>query len=277
MAVHHTPGHVRLRLRLAAGWIHISTGESDETRVEIIPLNEDPAAREAAAAIHEESSRRGDVYEVTVESPERARRFLLFGRDAQIGIEITAPAGADVEASVASADVTGTGSFGDVTVNSASGDITFERVGGRATVKTASGDVRLSEASQGADVKTASGDIAIDKVSEQLRISSVSGDLDASDVAGSTHAATVSGDIRIRRAAPGDATLRSVSGDMVFDVQPGSSVWMDVSSLSGTTSSDLELGSDAPPANGADIELRASSVSGDIRITRGHERAPAGF
>ena len=42
MAVHHTPGHVRLRLGLAAGWIQISTGESDETRVEIIPLNEDP-------------------------------------------------------------------------------------------------------------------------------------------------------------------------------------------------------------------------------------------
>lgn len=276
MATHHTPGEVQLRLRLSAGWINITAEDTDETRVEIIPLDDDPATHEAAAAVREESQRRGDVYEVTVEAPERGHRFFSFGRDPKLGIEITAPQGASVDASVASADVSGSGSFGDVDVRSASGDVTFEQVAGVATIKTASGDARVSEAARGADMKTASGDVVIGKVGEQLRAALVSGDLEVSEMAGSAHAGTVSGDIRIKNASRGDANLRTVSGDMVFDVQPGCSVWMDLKTLSGTTSSELELGQ-APATGKADIELRASSVSGDIRVTRGHERAPAGF
>jgi hypothetical protein len=276
MAIHQTPGQVQLRLRLSAGWIHITTEDTEETRVEIIPLNDDPATHEAAAAVREDSQRRGDGYEVTVETPERGHRFFSFGRDPKLGIEITAPQGASVDASVASADVSGSGSFGDVDVRSASGDVTFEQVAGVATIKTASGDARVSEAAHGADMKTASGDVVIGKVGEQLRAALVSGDLEVSEMAGSAHAGTVSGDIRIKNASRGDANLRTVSGDMVFDVQPGCSVWMDLKTLSGTTSSELELGQ-APATGKADIELRASSVSGDIRVTRGHERAPAGF
>jgi hypothetical protein len=63
---------------------------------------------------------------------------------------------------------------------------------------------------------------------------------------------------------------------MLLDVVPGCSVWLDVSSLSGDTSSELELG-EAPAAERADLELHASSVSGDIRVTRGHERTAAGL
>jgi hypothetical protein len=276
MAIHQTPGQVQLRLRLSAGWIHITTEDTDETRVEVIPLNDDPASHEAAAAVREESQRRGDVYEVTVEAPERGHRFFGFGRDPKLGIEITAPTGASVDASVASADVSGSGSFGDIDVRSASGDVTFDQVAGAASVKTASGDVRVGEAARGVDVKTASGDVVIGTVAERLRAALVSGDLEVSEVTGSTHAGTVSGDIRIKNASHGDASLRSVSGDMVFDVQPGCSIWMDLKTLSGTTSSELELGQ-SPATGKADIELRASSVSGDIRVTRGHERAPAGL
>jgi Putative adhesin len=274
MPVHQTPGAVRLRLRLSAGWIRITTRETDETLVEVIPLDNDPVSVEAAAAVREDARRHGDSYEVTVEAPERGHRFFIFGREPQLGFEITAPKGVGVEASVASADVTGTGTFGDIEVRSASGDVTFEDVTGRATIKTASGDVRLESTARGADVKTASGDVVLSRVRERLAATLVSGDLEVDGVAGSTHSSTVSGDIRIKGAGPGDATLRSVSGDMVLDVVPGCSVWMDVTSLSGDTSSELELG-EAPPAQTADLELRASSVSGDIRVTRGHERAAA--
>jgi DUF4097 and DUF4098 domain-containing protein YvlB len=274
MAVHHTPGEVVLRLRLSAGWISITTQDTDETRVEIIPLNDDSASREAAAQIREESIRHEDFYEVTVAGRERGHRFFAFSRDPEIGIKIAAPRGVSVEASVASARLSGSGSFGDVTVRSASGDITFENVAGTATMKTASGDIRLGEVAGGADVKTVSGDVVIHKATDGVRAALVSGDLEVSELSGSTNAGTVSGDIRVKRATRGEATLRSVSGDMVFDVQPGSSVWMDVNSLNGATSSELEWG-EAPATGRADIELRAHSVSGDIRVTRGHERAAA--
>jgi hypothetical protein len=267
---------VQLRLRLSAGWIRITTQETQETRVDVIPLNDDPASVEAAAAVREELRRREDHFEVTVEAPEHNHRFFGFGRQPQLGFEITAPKGTSLAASVASADVSGTGSFGDIEVRSASGDVLFEEVAGLATIKTASGDVRLEGAGRGADVKTASGDVRLSKVEDRLRATLVSGDLEVYGVAGSTHASTVSGDIRIENASRGDATLRSVSGDMLLDVVPGCSVWLDVSSLSGDTSSELELG-EAPAAERADLELHASSVSGDIRVTRGHERTAAGL
>jgi hypothetical protein len=271
MAIHHTPGEVHLRLRLSAGWIRITTRESDQTQVEVIPLRDDPSSVEAAAAVREDLRQHGDRYEVTVEAPERGQRFFHFGRDPQLGFEITAPVGTSLSASVASADVSGAGSFGDIDVKSASGDISFEQVSA-ATIKTASGDVRLGPAARGADVKSASGDVVLHEIAERLGATLVSGDLEVFGVSGSTQASTVSGDIRITSASHGETTLRSVSGDIVFDVVPGSSVWMDVTSLSGDTSSELELSQESPPA-GADIELRASSVSGDIRVTRGHEHA----
>jgi hypothetical protein len=270
MSVHHTPGEVSLRLRLAAGWIHITTKDTPDTSVDIIPLNDDPASREAAAQIREEARQRGDSYEVTVVAPERGHRFFSFSRDPQIGIEIEAPTGTSVDVSTGSADVTGSGLFGDATVRSASGDIALDKVGGAASAKSASGDIRLEEVAGGADVKTASGDVTIRKA-EGLRAALVSGDLEVSELSGVTNAGTVSGDIRIRSGAGGDVTLRSVSGDVFFDVQPGCSVWMDANSLSGTTSSELELGEE--PATGqADIHLRAHTVSGDIRVAGG--RAP---
>jgi hypothetical protein len=276
MAVHDTPGDVRLRLRLSAGWIKITTQETDQTAVDVIPLNDDPASLEAARSVREDSRRNGETYEVTVESPDRGHRFLSFGRDPQLGFEISAPVGASVEVSVASADVSGSGMFGDVDVRSASGDVNFDQLRGAATVKTASGDVRFQEAARGVDIKTASGDVVVSKVAERLQATLVSGDLEVFGVTGSIHASTVSGDIRIERAGHGEAHLRSVSGDIVFDVQPGCSVWIDVNSLSGSTSSELELGG-APASGRADLELRATAVSGDIRVTRGRDRASAGF
>jgi DUF4097 and DUF4098 domain-containing protein YvlB len=273
MSVHQTPGDVFLRLRVPAGWIHITTKDTAETSVRIIPLNDDPASRAAAGEIREEARQRGDSYEVTILAPERGHRFFSFGRDPQLGIEIEAPSGASLDVSTGSADITGSGLFGDVTVRSASGDIALDRVGGAASAKSASGDIRLGEVAGGADVKTASGDVTIRKT-EGLRAALVSGDLDVAELSGATNAGTVSGDIRIRAAIGGDITLRSVSGDVLFDVRPGCSVWMDVNSLSGTTSSELQWG-EAPASGRPDIQLRAHSVSGDIRITRGYDRAAA--
>jgi Putative adhesin len=276
MTVHQTPGAVHLRLRLSAGWIRITTQETDETRVHVLPLNDDPASVETASAVREELRHHDDHFEVTVEAPEHNHRFFGFSRQPQLGFEITAPTGTSLEASVASADVSGTGSFGGIEVRSASGDVLFEEVAGFATIKTASGDVRLGGAGRGADVKSASGDVRLGRVEERLRATLVSGDLKVDSVAGSTHASTVSGDIRLGNVGRGDATLRSVSGDMVVEVVPGCSVWLDVSSLSGDTSSELDLG-EAPAAQRADLEVRASSVSGDIRVTRGHDRTAAGL
>jgi DUF4097 and DUF4098 domain-containing protein YvlB len=96
----------------------------------------------------------------------------------------------------------------------------------------------------------------------------VSGDVRLDDAGGPVTVQTVSGDQRLGAVVEGAVTLKSVSGDMHVGIRAGSSLWIDARSVSGDTSSELELG-DAPPANGGPlVELRATAMSGDIRIVR---------
>ena len=63
--------------------------------------------------------------------------------------------------------------------------------------------------------------------------------------------------------------MKTVSGDVVIGVAPGTSAFLDVSSKSGSTSSDLPV-SDVPVDGSAlQLEIRANTVSGDVRVRRG--------
>jgi hypothetical protein len=67
--------------------------------------------------------------------------------------------------------------------------------------------------------------------------------------------------------------LRALSGDLSVGIRKGSRLFVDANTVSGSTSSEVEL-SDAAPQEGAEsplVELFAKTVSGDVRI----ERAPA--
>ena len=69
----------------------------------------------------------------------------------------------------------------------------------------------------------------------------------------------------MRALCAGDLKVQSVSGDVDIGVGPGLALWLDVSSVSGSTSSDLELG-EKPGEGGIPVELRVRTVSGDIRV-----------
>jgi hypothetical protein len=84
----------------------------------------------------------------------------------------------------------------------------------------------------------------------------------------------VSGDVRVDSVARGETSLRSVSGDMTVGVAPGATLWMDVSSVSGDTRSDLDPMDAAAGGGGVDLRIRARSTSGDIRLMRAEAPAP---
>jgi DUF4097 and DUF4098 domain-containing protein YvlB len=94
--------------------------------------------------------------------------------------------------------------------------------------------VKIDEATEGADVNTASGDVAIGSV------------------------------------ASGDVRLNSASGDIEVGIAKGSRLWVDAQTLSGDTSSelDLESGGTAETDEGPLVELKARSMSGDISVKR---------
>jgi hypothetical protein len=86
----------------------------------------------------------------------------------------------------------------------------------------------------------------------------------------------MSGDLRVERLAAGAVELRTMSGDIVASVRAGATLWIDASSMSGEVSSDLPVSDSAPAGGHTDIELRASSMSGDIDLRRAEEASTAG-
>jgi DUF4097 and DUF4098 domain-containing protein YvlB len=140
-------------------------------------------------------------------------------------------------------------------VNSASGDVRAGRVDGGLSVNTASGDVKAQHVGGSAEVKGASADVEID------------------DLGGDLRSNTASGDVRVGAARQGTLRVNSASGDVSVGVVPGVGVWMDLNTLSGRTSSDLNMSGDSPPAS-HDLTVQVRTLSGDIKIHRVSQPTP---
>ena len=175
-----------------------------------------------------EARQRGDGHEVIVDADEV--RGGVF-RNLEFRLRVTAPHGADVDANLASADLRGRGRYGDVDVNVASADVHLERV-------------------DAADVNSASGDVRIDEALGRVEVNTASGDVD------------------LRSVAEGDVKVNSASGDVAVGIASGSRLWVDAQSLSGDTSSELELEGAPSDDPGPLVELRVQTMSGDISVRR---------
>ena len=250
MATHHTPNGVRLKVRLLAGRCEIETADTTETVVEATPMNRSSASREAVDALVEElRDLAGGAKELVVEVPKRKRLVPGFG-DAQVLIRVRGPHGLGLDVSTASADIDVIGRLGDADVRTASGDVRLESADGATEVKTASGDVALGRLAGASGVNTMSGDVRVRETATALTVN------------------TMSGDVRVQRATGGTIQLRSMSGDLEAAIARGASLYVDATSASGDVRSELPVTGSAPDGGHADVELRATSLSGDIVVTR---------
>jgi hypothetical protein len=275
MTTHQTPQPPRLRLRLPAGRIEVTTWDEPSTDVVVEPLSNDQACTEAAAAVRQELRSGGDGPELVIETAAR-RGVFGFRREPELRYTIRAPQGSSIDADTASADVMAAGRFAEVKVETASGDVSVGEVSGSATIKTVSGDVDVIRVGGALRCSTVSGDADLGPVTGEITAASVSGDVRVGAAASSVTAKSVSGDLLLDAVSRGEVKLQSVSGDITVGVVRGARLWMDVASLSGATQSDLE-----PPegADGADreIDLRitANSTSGDVRLFRAKQLTSA--
>jgi Putative adhesin len=250
MATHHTPNGVRLKVRLSAGRCEIETADTTETVVETTPMNGSSASREAAEAVVEELRELpGGGHELMLEVPKRKRLVPGFG-DGSVLIRVRGPHGLGLDVSSASADIEVLGGLGDADVRTASGDVHIDSAEGRAAVKTASGDVALGRVIGDTSVNTMSGDVRVRETATALTVN------------------TMSGDVRIQRAAGGTIHLRSMSGDLEAAIARGASLYVDATSASGDVRSELPVTGSVPDGGRADVELRATSLSGDIVVRR---------
>ena len=124
------------------------------------------------------------------------------------------------------------------------------RVDGPLTVNTASGDLEVGTLKGDGKVRAASGDISIDEADSSLKVQ------------------TASGDVEVESVREGDVVLQTASGDIEVGIKQGSKLWIDAKSMSGETSSELEIGEEPTNGEGPMVEVRATAMSGDIRVKR---------
>jgi DUF4097 and DUF4098 domain-containing protein YvlB len=184
---------------------------------------------------------------LSVIAPER----FGIGRGGSLDVTVEVPTGSSCLVHTASADVMCAGELSTLDIHTASGEVRAERVSGVARVTTASGDVYVAEAAE-ADLKSSSGDVNIGQVTGPARVS------------------TASGDVRIDAASGSRTEAKSASGDIRVAVPPGIGVYLDLSTLSGTASSELEPGDES---GGADMTLSCRTLSGDVLVARATQPA----
>ncbi len=243
-----TPGPVSLDVRNPAGEIRLETADAAETFVELEPLRDNEASAAAVESARLELRASGDAREIIIDVPKQRR----FGFGAEVLIRIRSPHGSNVDARSGSADVEGRGRFGDVEVDTGSGDVAFQEVAGDAKVNAASGDVQISRVGGEArlDANSASGDVEVREARSGVSVNSASGDQ------------------MIGSVAEGSVSLKSASGDLRIGIKEGSKLFVDAKSRSGEVSSELDVSDVAPEGEAPLVELRASTMSGDIQIVR---------
>ena len=243
----------KLRFGIGAGRIEVETADVAETTVEVEAI-------------------RGDIEGLKVEQHGReivieSRKRFGFKGD-EYDVRIRAPHASDIDANVASATFRATGRLGAVEVNTASGDVQVGDVERDAKVRSASGDVQLGDVGGRADVNTASGDVQVGSAAGGGTIRSASGDVQIGEAAQRVSMNTASGDMQIGSIAEGSVDVKSASGDVRIGIKQGSRLYVDARSLSGDTTSEVELGGAEIATGGPLVEVKGTTMSGDIRIVR---------
>jgi DUF4097 and DUF4098 domain-containing protein YvlB len=260
-------GPAQIDVRLAAGEIELDPSADGSVEVELIAHDDESQRLVDDARVELQD------HTLVVDVPQKRGGFnwsILSGRQG-ITCRIRAPHASGLSVRTKSADVIARGTIGSLNVSGASGDVEAVRVEGGVNVKSASGDTRIEEVLGGVNVQTASGDVQVEVVRGGVNIASASGDVEIGEAYDNVNVNTVSGDQEHHAVMQGNVSAQSVSGDVTIGVRRGSKVYLDCNTVSGDTSSELELTTDAPAGDGPLVEIRAKTVSGDITI----KRAPA--
>lgn len=257
-----TPVHADITM--AAGLGDITCEERESVHVDVSPYEPgDRNGAEVAAA----TEVRFDGDRLTVRVPEAGIGW-LFKRQPALRITVKLPSGSSVNAKSASADLISRGQSARVQLNSGSGSLSVadaHDIG----VNTASGDVKVMRGSGSVHANSASGDIEIDHADGEVNAKSASGDIRVGYAGAKLSATTASGDVLVRHGRRGVHKVRTVSGSVSIGVAKGTGVWLDLSTTSGRTSSDLSVG-DTPTGNigEPDLNLQVRTISGDIEVLR---------
>jgi len=261
-------GRTIVRVEIPAGGLTVETWSEPRIEVEVAPGRGDDRSTVAAGETRVSAATRGDRQEVSVRAPKREGGLLgiPWGRGPDLAVTIRCPDGTDIELDSHSAEFEARGSLGVVSVRSASGDATLDDATSL-SYTTAAGDLTAGAVGEGLTVKSASGDVDVRSVGGPTSVNTVSGDARIGASAGPAAVRTVSGDVELEAVGAG-VVVGSVSGDVEVAAVPGLVLWIDAQSVSGTMTSELDVGDEPAEGDETPVELRIRTVSGDVRVAR---------
>jgi hypothetical protein len=266
-----TEGPASLYVEIGSGDVKIHTTETNQTDVQVDGRDADDVTVE----------QRGE--QIVVISP--LRRGGLFGGGSELTVSVTMPLDSDLATKLGSADLVASGRYGAARIRSGSGDVRVEELTDDAVIETGSGDIGLDSSLGDLRVKAGSGDVTIGRVaasvvvstgSGSVQIASVedtaavksgSGDIQVEDAHTDLSTMTGSGDLHVGRIRRGKLKAKAASGDIHVGVPAGIPVWTDISCVSGHVRSNL-AGAGQPEGDQDYIEIRATTVSGDITLSQ---------
>jgi DUF4097 and DUF4098 domain-containing protein YvlB len=264
-----TPGPTAVHIEIGSGQVTVRAEQTDQTRVDV----HGDGAEETVV------EQRGD--QIVVIGPRQRLGFFRSSPDLTVHVEM--PLDSALVTQLGSADLRVTGRLGTARLKTGSGDIEVAEVAGQASAEAGSGEIEIGAAGGDVRVRCGSGEVTLGRLGGSATVSTGSGDIAIGSVAGSAQLKSGSGSARIGEAhgdvtvntASGDVTVeelhtgafqaKNVSGDIAVGVPAGVPVWTDVSTLTGHIHSSLQ-GAGEPTDGQPYIELRATTVSGDIHL-----------
>lgn len=278
MHTFQTPQPVQLRVELWVGKIEVTASETDSTTVELIAVNGDANSQDIIDNTKVEQ--RGD--EIVVLAPKV--KGGLFRSRGEVEARIVVPVLSSAKLQSGSADIETHGQLGDVRAESGSGevqiehgdnvdtktgsgDIAVERADGRLSSKSGSADVAIGTVGGNADVVSGSGDVALKEVGGVLKIKCGSGDVAVLRAGDGVDAMAGSGDVHIGKVSRGKVKAKTGSGDVVVSVVDGTPTYLDVMTVTGDVTSDLD-GAEPPEQGSPSAEVQIQSGSGDVVLQR---------
>lgn len=177
----------RLDVHLRGGEVVVRTWDRNEMRVRASHASRDRVEISTSAAV------------------ARVRVSAYRGVSSAVDLEITIPAGMDVDLG---------GTFLDIDIQGVTGEVTAETVHGNVVLRGGRGVIRLRSTQGTVECEEAQGRIGVGTMNGSLRLRNVAGEITAE---------TVNGSITVERADAPGAELITVNGDVIYEgtVQDG--------------------------------------------------------
>jgi DUF4097 and DUF4098 domain-containing protein YvlB len=121
-------------------------------------------------------------------------------------------------------------------------------------------------------VHTASGKVDVGKATGDVEVHAASGEVRIGVAEASVRVKTASGRVSIEEARQGTVDLHAASGDLRVGVRSGVVARLDLNTVSGRVRSELPV-EDSQPEEGAPLEIRARTVSGDLLVVAASAQA----